>query len=957
MVADQLDVTILWAKLGSGTGEPRYHPLLFHALDVAAVAEQLWDRGLTHRIRCFLADGLGLALPDARRWIVFLTALHDFGKATPVFQFRLPQPRDALERAAAAQVARAGFGQPSLPATACLPHGALTSLVLPTLLHARGVTPRLARLLADTLAGHHGQFPDPTIVSRSAPATGEERWENARRIVFEQLASLLELPSSVPHHPAFPVLAVLAGLVTVADWIGSISDPFFPYAAVLGRAVGISPAEYLARAREQARQAVESLRWYAPPRLPPGDFSTLFPGLGSPRPVQQVVGAVVDRLPPDRPTLVIIEAPTGEGKTEAAWLLADRWGIAGSARGVYIAMPTRATSDALFDRIRDALTRRFTPSESETVVLQLVHGHAALSGELERLGADPMLPVPEDLWSEEPAGDVQQAAVVAGEWFTHRKRGLLAPFGVGTVDQALLAALRVRHGFLRLFGLAGRVVVFDEVHAYDTYMLSLFERLLEWLAAIGSSVVVLSATLSSSRRHTLAAAFRRGLGEGAPVESLPQARYPRITVVTSDRVDVEPVAASACSRRTLQLETLPIQPDEEGYTTLAQYLSEALAAGGCAVVVCNTVRQAQQCFQALRKWFLDDTDDGEPLLDLLHARYPYAWRSERERRVLRRFGKPGGSVPTPDGGRIPVRRPHRAVLVATQIVEQSLDLDFDILLTFPAPIDLLLQRAGRLHRHQRDRRPEALAVPRVVLVGPTLDAAGLPVFDRGTLAVYDEHILLRTWLALHERRQLQVPEETDELIAAVYEDCPPPEEPPALYRRWCETAEQLRQALARDRNEAAKRWICRPDEGRLQDLTDVNLAEDSPDVHQAFQALTRLTEPSLTLVPLFRSESGQTVLDPDGADPLDLSQRPTLHDCARILRWAVEVRGARLISLLRKNDRVFQPERWRRVPLLAHVYAAWFGPDGALPLDQDRVLVLDRTLGLVVREESIDAEV
>ncbi|WP_448576215.1 CRISPR-associated helicase Cas3' [Thermomicrobium sp.] len=959
MAVTQLEYALLslWAKLGYVEDERRYHPLVFHALDAAAVAEQLWRWGLTSRIHRLLADGLGLAPAVAERWVVFLTALHDFGKATPVFQFRLPQPRDDLERAAVRQVKEAGFSCPVLPEHACLPHGTLTSLVLAPLLRARGLSPRLACRLADTVAGHHGRFPDQAVLSRADPAAGDKSWEAVRRVLFETLASLLDVPPEVPQRADFPALAVLAGFVTVVDWIASISQPFFPYAAVLGRPLEMSLEDYSTRARAQARQAVESLRWKLPQRLPPGDFRAVFPALGSPRPVQQTVTALADRLSPDAPALVIIEAPTGEGKTEAAWLLADRWGITGSARGVYIGMPTRATGDALFDRIRQVLAHRYAARGTDTVVLQLVHGHAAVSAEEERVRLDPSLPAPEGLWNDGQPPEGRHAVVVAGEWFTYRKRGLLAPFGVGTVDQALLAALRLRHSFLRLFGLAGRVVVFDEVHAYDTYMLSLFERLLEWLAAIGSSVIVLSATLAPSRRAALAAAFRRGLAPAdAPVVPLPEARYPRITVVTPDACSVEPVAASARSQRTIRLETLPILPDEDGYRELARYLADALSAGGCAAVVCNTVRQAQECFQALRPRFPGRADDGDPELDLLHARYPAVWRSEREQRVLRRFGKPGGTVPTPDGSRVPVSRPRRAVLVATQIVEQSLDLDFDLLLTFPAPIDLLLQRAGRLHRHQRETRPPSLAEPCVVLLGPPLDDHGVPLFDRGTLAIYDEHILLRTWFALRTRRELRMPEETDDLIAAVYEDGPQPQLPEALARPWRETAERLRQTLAFERNEAAKRWVCAPGEGRLEDLTDADLAEETTSTHPAFQALTRLGEPSVTLVPVFRTADRRTVLDPEGHEPVDLAASPNPQDCVRILRWSIEVGGNYLLRLLDESERVCQPEPWQRSPLLARVRVAWFDPDGSLPLARDSVLVLDRTLGLVTRKGTIDAD-
>ncbi|MDW8007184.1 MAG: CRISPR-associated helicase Cas3', partial [Thermomicrobium sp.] len=511
-------------------------------------------------------------------------------------------------------------------------------------------------------------------------------------------------------------------------------------------------ASYLYRAREAAAAAIDELRWPLPPRLSSAGFRDLFPTLDPPRPLQVAVEGCAAGIPADEPALVVIEAPTGEGKTEAAWLLADRWGIVGSARGVYVAMPTRATSDALFSRVRTILEARYAREDVSAVILQLLHGHAALSAEFTLLREMSRRSAPRELWDDAANEEATRAAtVIAGDWFTYRKRGLLAPFGVGTVDQALLAALRVPHNFVRLFGLAGRVVVFDEVHAYDAYMLALFERLVEWLAALRASVVILSATLPQQRLEALVTAFRRGLGQPGNESSPPRARYPRITIVTRAARSSIPVEASALAQRTLTLEAIPLAPDREGFAVLGERLSEAVAEGGCAAVICNTVRQAQECYRVFRDFITGTADDSAPVLDLLHARAPFVWRQEREFRALRRFGKPGGVVIRADGARESVRRPSCAVLVATQIVEQSLDLDFDLLVTLPAPIDLLLQRAGRLHRHQRDRRPGPLAHPRLWCFGPPLDDEKLPIFDRGTLSVYDEHILLRTWITLQVR--------------------------------------------------------------------------------------------------------------------------------------------------------------------------------------------------------------
>ena len=277
----------------------------------------------------------------------------------------------------------------------------------------------------------------------------------------------------------------------------------------------------------------------------------------------------------------------GEGKTEAAVYLADRWAASSGQDGHYFALPTQATSNQMFGRIREYLQDRY---EGTQVQLQLLHGHASLSSEfaalrqINNLVFAPGYPGVDD--------DSDELTVVASEWFTHRKRGLLAPFGVGTIDQALLAALQTKHVFVRLFGLAYKTVIVDEVHAYDAYMTTLLERLLEWLAALGSSVVLLSATLPKARREQLLAAYARGLGK-EPEGTAPRAEYPRVSWVSQDAKNgSRTVAVSARGRKEFSLTWSDGSLPGDGQTSfpLGDMLEVAPARGGCAAVICNTVR-------------------------------------------------------------------------------------------------------------------------------------------------------------------------------------------------------------------------------------------------------------------------------------------------------------------------------------------------------------------------------
>jgi CRISPR-associated endonuclease/helicase Cas3 len=295
----------------------------------------------------------------------------------------------------------------------------------------------------------------------------------------------------------------------------------------------------------------------------------------------------------------------------------------------------------------------------------------------------------------------------------------------------------------------------------------------------------------------------------------------------------------------------------------------------------------------------EDADDGEPPVGLLHAQFLFKDRLERQNRCLRRFGKQGQSV----------RRPRKALLVATQVIEQSLDLDFDVMISQIAPADLLLQRAGRLHRHDRsDRRGPA--TPLLIVACPE-DTDG-PQPDAGTLAIYDEHVLLRTWLALRLRHQIRVPEEVEEVIEAVYgADDPPATVSGAVRERWQRTGTRLRQERAYDEIEAEKRWIQPPDtDHSLYDLVHGNLAEDAPELHEAHQALTRLGPPSVEVVCL-EARGGRLVLSDD--TEVDPDAEPPMELVKGLLQHSVAIRQRGLTQALLKKE---VPAGWRRSPLL-----------------------------------------
>ncbi|MBI4336998.1 MAG: CRISPR-associated helicase Cas3' [Chloroflexi bacterium] len=927
------ELLLFWAKRPRDSTSPLpYHPLLCHMIDVAVVADRIWHDLLGSGDRRGITAALGLdAEEDAGRWVAFWAGLHDIGKASPAFQLK--------DRTGLGRLQRAGLHCPTPPLEGR--HGTITAFVLPSILHQEfGLSGGLSSRVASVAGGHHGAFPGSEEVNRLAPlaAVGKGTWEVARLKLAQRLAHALGLPPKTPTSTLDNATAMaLAGLVSVADWIGS-DEKHFPY-AVQDREppLDIDLASYARKAAEQARKALHQLGWDL--KAAPAErlsFGTLFPRCDPPHPVQREAVSLAQQL--DGPSLVVIEAPTGEGKTEAAIYLADHAGTSLGERGCYFALPTQATSNQMFGRVRDFLARRYADG---TVQLQLLHGHAALSAEFELLKKNA------DHLFEPNAVYGEGENVVAAEWFTHRKRGLLAPFGVGTVDQALLAVLQTRHVFVRLFGLAHKTVIFDEVHAYDTYMSALLERLLEWLGALGSSVVVLSATLPMARRDRLVNAYARGLGRKET--TLPVATYPRLSWVSLKAQGATHVETSTQSTKEVRLGWVDGQlPESGGAFELGKRLGAALANGGCAAVICNTVGRAQQVYCALKRYFPGQADDGQPELDLLHARYLFKDRQTRQKRSEVRFGKPDGEVTLSDGTKTPVHRPRRAVLVATQVIEQSLDLDFDLMVTDLAPADLVLQRAGRLHRHQR-ARPSGLEEPCLWLCRPE-EADGVPRFDKGTEAVYALHILLRSWLELKDRAVVHVPGDVEDIIEAVYDDDRPCPEglSEAVKALWQETQQALAKEMERDAKEAEKRWLKAPDySGALWRLTAEELEEDAPEFHKAHQALTRLSEPTVPVVFLHGTPE-RPCLEADGLQAVNLSSIPTVVQAKELLMRSVPVSDRRVIGFLLDQE---VPPGWRQSALLRHHRLAVAGPTGAAPVGKYR-LQLDSEVGLAVIAEA-----
>jgi CRISPR-associated endonuclease/helicase Cas3 len=737
---------------------PTWHPAGYHLLDVASVMEAMLLARPVALQR--VARLLRLDTGDACRLLVTLAALHDVGKFSPAFQIKAPDLWEEL---------RTRLGLPA-PAPGFHTEDGY-ALWLETL--ADELVERIwedggdvLEKLAPAVFGHHGR-PVAWKAMRGRQGFPPSALTAARDCAAAMIDLLCPEPiRAAPPRPRDALVAswYVAGLMTTADWIGS-GTMWFHYTEPLPDDPTLW-RYWNEVARPAARRAVREAGILAPPAAPLRSFREITRLDRVPTPVQ--CWAESELQLPDSPCLVVVEDVTGAGKTEAAQLIVHRLLAGGRAAGAYWGMPTQATANAMYERQAKVLDRLFSDGSDPKPSLVLAHGqqrlHSGFQGSVLR-GVAPAsratrerhLP-PESI--DELPGSIACAAFLADD----RRAALLADVGAGTIDQALLGVLPSRFNVVRLAGLADKVLVVDEAHAYDAYMSTELQELLRFQAALGGYAVVLSATLPQEHRRKLAAAWADGLRLGGwreamrPDEVVLQSEaYPLATVVSADGVREAPLETAAWSKRDVAVRWM------HDVGAALNHAEQMAAAGAALCWIRNTVDDCLAAAEALRQ-------RGVEKVLVFHARFAQCDRQAREKEVLERFGKEAN-----------VKDRAGWVLVATQVVEQSLDLDFDAMISDLAPIDLLIQRAGRLWRHEARDESRPAGCPReLVVLSPPRDpdppAGWLADPFRGTGAVYRNHsVLWRTVEALHCTGCIETPGGLRALVEAVYgtDELPP----------------------------------------------------------------------------------------------------------------------------------------------------------------------------------------
>ncbi len=721
-----------WAKKTEENGRLLWLPLTQHLEDTKNIAGLLWEHWLSEGQKVLIENSINAKANienQGKRLSQFLGAVHDIGKATPAFQTQKGYANSVdLDIQLLEKLERAGFsGISSLQLAS--PKKSHHSIAGQYLLSHYGVEEDIATIIG----GHHGRPVDDLDGLNSQKSYPSNYYQDEKKdsLVYQKWKSTQEAFlnwaltetgfNSVSQLPKIkqPAQVILSGLLIMSDWIAS-NEHFFPL---------LSLDETDVKSKSQ-RIETGFKKWKKSNLWQPEtfvDLVTLYQerfGF-SPRNFQLILSQTIEKT--TNPGIVILEAPMGLGKTEAALAVSEQLSSKKGCSGLFFGLPTQATSNGIFKRI-EQWTENIKGNNSDHFSIQLVHGKAALNTDFIELPKGNTINM----------DDSENGSIFVNEWFSGRKTSALDDFVVGTVDQFLMVALKQKHLALRHLGFSKKVVVIDEVHAYDAYMSQYLLEAIRWMGAYGVPVVILSATLPAQQREKLIRSYMAGMGvKWRDIENTDQIKidaYPLITY--NDGPNIHQVKTfEKQEQKNIYIHRLP----EE---RLFDIVKEAIDNGGVVGIIVNMVRKSQELARNFSDIFGDD------MVDLLHSNFIATERIRKEKDLLQEIGKKA-------------MRPPKKIIIGTQVIEQSLDIDFDVLISDLAPMDLLIQRIGRLHRH-KIKRPQKHEVARFYVLG-TFEEFD---FDEGTRLVYGDYLLARTQYFLPDK--IRLPDDISPLVQKVY---------------------------------------------------------------------------------------------------------------------------------------------------------------------------------------------
>lgn len=897
-----IDLNIFWAKSKNNGAE--YLSLLQHSRDISWVISDVCASLTSPATREFLQTALQNVPLDAV--LKLAAAAHDCGKLSLFFQRKVPQLSLRAESA--------GYRGVATPQQmSANPHSIISAHTLIDWLEQITGKPLgniTKRFWFYIIAGHHGTFND---LDRPSDDLAQEirlwpEWLEARFELLDTLTLELELESELQDLATIfddadedlipiAVAALITGILISADWVASAEENF-------SLTNGEPHSQEDRRAEAKTRMKLGG-HWNPSP-INEADFINRF-SLPESAIMRNVQRAVVNLgHAQTRPAFTIIENETGSGKTEAALALAEITAAKLGFTGLFFAQPTRVTSDAIFGRVAEWLTTAAPTAPISTV---LAHGKAEFNDEFKEITSGSFSPIYDDTGQGRP--------LEATQWFQGRKTGLLASVAVGTIDQILFAALQSKHNVLRHLGLAGKVVIIDEIHAADAYMRIYTTRLLEWLGLYGVPVIALSATLPPATRKELIHAYHEGAShyDGSAPQLDESGIYPRITWTDGHTTESLAPEHDGLNR------TTHFSFADGDLEEMAEKALELSSDGGCIGIICSTVSRAQTLY--------DMISSRESATVLLHSRFLTTDRVKLESTLVRQLGRKAGTS-----------RPEKLIVVSTQIIEQGLDLDFDALISDIAPTDLIIQRIGRLHRHPslNDARPDSLKKPTLTIFGAGIpDIEGpTPVIQDGSRRVYRRAPLLRSICVLskHDKASegtITTPTDVEKLVSMSYNK--KRAAPVGWVDAWDSAHVEERKFEKNQITDAARSRISEPLSGNLAGWSrslspadEQSNAKQVRDADESFEVVVvRNLNGRLYTLPHVRELEGHAL---DDVMEIDRALARTLATCTvRLPGWALS--DSDLRDLEADGQESWQYSRWLK---------------GALPLvlDEDLTREVDR---------------
>lgn len=741
-----------WQTLLGKTIPIRY-PLVNHLTDTMAVAEALYVHYLSDKQKTALYQGVTIeGDSNGSDYVLFLiklaAGLHDIGKATPDWQrhtLKLPAGDESLQDLTYSETINhdSGRWKHEINGGLYFHNNPQTQTSASQIANAV-----IKQMLLETTSGHHGDFKVDEVISRSVKGEPQNLdWLTQQQLIEEHILQTcgikLQELDAVTMVDEFSTI-LITGLVVLSDWIASQTE------FILNRAN--SDDESYAAAYEAAIKEITRLGLEKPTWAKDLGWDSIFPHISTPNALQSSLIDNIDFI--KNAGITLISAPMGMGKTESALYLASMIGSEHSNNGFWITLPTQATANALFSRAVEISDKVFLDKQTS---VSLMHGNSLIAEAIE--GIPRTLSTDNsnlgNIYDSDNDATDNLSTIFVNDYLTEKRVGGMSSIAISTVDQLITASIPLKHNMLKWLAVSGKTLIFDEIHDFDKYTFGLICTLIEWCGKLNIPVIAMSATLSVESQKQLVKSYVKYLPEPSDrtrrlfklketneiVQRIPEHGIKSPSwfsfnpqTKTSLLINVGVVDKSPAYMTTLNI--------GESFIDEVCRLSEVhLTHDANILVVANTVNQAILAFRELKHRF-PDVD-----VNLLHSRMPESLKQSKIGDILTKTGKP-------TTGNNKKRQPQ--ITVSTQLVQQSMDIDYDVLISALAPLPDLLQRVGRVHRHtQGDRRATFYNnSPYVhVLVENSIDAysqdASLAINSQGS-APYSAWDIVISYITLKE---------------------------------------------------------------------------------------------------------------------------------------------------------------------------------------------------------------